>query len=304
MIQAINGTQQLPSGEIPLSPSSIAECNFQQPAWMRPYTEGTRNGYSQSVMAYADYYGVDGSADTDSEVEERIAITRTPMIAYASRTGTKRNLDAMRQNGWRLLVSAKGVLRTEGFKYCLDNGAWSAFTSGQPFDDYAFQKAFELLGEAADFVVVPDIVCGGLASLEFSLKWLDRLQGSPAKLLIATQNGIKPDDVREYLSPAVGLFVGGDTSWKLKSVHSWSVLARRRNCHLHVGRVNSAKRIDLCARAGAHSVDGTSASMYSKVVPALTAALDNSERQADFCSPNGQDFGLTQYDCAWPSDLQ
>jgi hypothetical protein len=117
MIQAINGTQQLPSGEFLPSPGSIAECNFQQPAWMRPYTEGTRNGYAQSVMAYADYHGVDGSADTDSEVEERITINRTPMIAYASRTGTKRNLEAMRQNGWRLLVSAKGVLRTEGFKY-------------------------------------------------------------------------------------------------------------------------------------------------------------------------------------------
>lgn len=304
MIQANSGTLLLPSGEHLPSSAGTAASEFQQPSWMRPYTEGTRNGYSQSVLAYASYYGVDGSADTDPELEERIAINRTPMIAYASRTGTKRNLEAMRQNGWRLLVSAKGVLRTEGFKYCLDNGAWSAFTSGQPFDDYAFQKAFELLGEAADFVVVPDIVCGSRRSLDFSLEWLERLKGSPAKLLLATQNGIKPDDVREYLSPSVGLFVGGDTEWKLKTVHSWGVLARRRNCHLHVGRVNSAKRIDLCARSGAHSVDGTSASMYSKVVPALTAAVDNSERQADFCSPNGQDFDLTAYDCDWPTDLQ
>ncbi len=304
MSQTISGTQLLPSGEPLLSSPGIVASDFQQPAWMRPYTDGTRNGYAQSLLAYAEYFSIDGSADTDPEIEERMAINRTPMIAYASRTGTKRNLDAMRQNGWRLLVSAKGVLRTEGFKYCLDNGAWSAFTSGQPFDDYAFQKAFELLGESADFVVVPDIVCGGRESLDFSLKWLERLKGSPAKLLLATQNGITPDDVREYLSPAVGLFVGGDTEWKLKTVHSWGILARRRNCHLHVGRVNSAKRIDLCARAGAHSVDGTSASMYSKVVPALSAAVDNTERQADFCNPNGQAFDLTPYDCAWPLDLQ
>jgi hypothetical protein len=276
---------------------------FQQPAWMRPYVEGTRSGYSQSLLAYSEYFGVDGSADFDPEIEERVAVNRTPMIAYASRTGTKRNLDAMRANGWRLLVSAKGVLRTEGFKYCLDNGAWSAFTSGQPFDAYAFEKAFEKLGEAADFVVVPDIVCGGQKSLDFSLRWLERLRGSPAKLLLATQNGIKPDDVREYLSPAVGLFVGGDTTWKLATLHSWSILARRRRCHVHIGRVNSAKRIDLCARAGAHSVDGTSASMYALSIPRLSAAVDNTERQMDFCSPNGQDLDQTSYDCAWPTGL-
>lgn len=306
MIETINDVplQALPTGPaIGMSQSPSDGIHFQQPAWMRPYIDGTRNGYSQSVKAYADYFSVDGSADFDPEIEERIAVNRTPMIAYASRTGTKRNLDAMRANGWRLLVSAKGVLRTEGFRYCLDNGAWSAFTSGQPFDEYAFQKAFEKLGEAADFVVVPDIVCGGRQSLDFSLRWLERLQNSPSKLLIAVQNGIKPDDVREYLSPAVGLFVGGDTPWKLATVHSWSILARRRACHLHVGRVNSAKRIDLCSRAGAHSVDGTSASMYALSIPRLSAAVNNSERQGDFCSPNGIDFDLAPFDCAWPPHL-
>jgi hypothetical protein len=39
------------------------------------------------------------------------------IIPYASRTGTRRNLDALRERGWRLLVSASGVLRTEGFRY-------------------------------------------------------------------------------------------------------------------------------------------------------------------------------------------
>lgn len=45
------------------------------------------------------------------------------MIGYASRTGTRRNLDALRAAGWRLMVSARGALRTEGFPYALDNGA-------------------------------------------------------------------------------------------------------------------------------------------------------------------------------------
>ena len=56
------------------------------------------------------------------------------LIAYASRTGTRRNLAALRGAGWRLLVSAASVHSNEGFPYAIDNGAWSAFTQGRPID--------------------------------------------------------------------------------------------------------------------------------------------------------------------------
>lgn len=102
-------------------------------------------------------------------------------MAYASRTGTRRNLAALRQAGWRLMVSAKGVLRSEGFPYCLDNGAWWSFANGQPFDEAAFLRAYGALARGADFVVLPDIVAGGLRSLEFSLNWRVRL-GAPVCL--------------------------------------------------------------------------------------------------------------------------
>lgn len=82
-----------------------------------------------------------------------------------------------------------------------------SFRAGRS-DEMAFDKAYSLLGENAEWVVLPDIVAGGLRSLEFSLLWLERLRSSPAPLLIAVQDGMTPDDVREYLSPAVGIFVG------------------------------------------------------------------------------------------------
>lgn len=287
------------------TPNTAAQkTDYQLPAWLEPYQRGSRVGRSAALLAYSDYYCVDGAADEAPEIEERIPVGRTKMIPYASRTGTRQNLAAMRANGWHLLVSASGVLRTEGMPYALDNGAWSAFIQGRPFDELAFDKAFSLLGENAEWVVLPDIVAGGLRSLEFSLLWLERLRSSPAPLLLAVQDGMTPDDVREYLSPAVGIFVGGTTEWKLKTLHSWGILARRRCCHLHVGRVNSAKRILLCAAAGgAHSVDGTSASMYAKTIGPLSEAVRHTEIQTDFLSPNGQDFDATDYDCAWPSDL-
>jgi len=271
---------------------------YQQPAWMEPYTSDRKLGYSQAMMAYADYYGVDGSADLDDDVEERLPLMPSPMISYASRTGTRRNLDAMRAAGWRLLVSAKGVLRTEGFRFALDNGAWSSFTQGEPFDELAFGRAVDRLGESADWIVLPDIVAGGKASLEFSLRWLERLKGIPTKLLLAVQNGMEPSDVRDLLSPAIGLFVGGDTQWKVSTCHMWGQLARRRNCYLHVGRVNSAKRIALCAAAGANSVDGTSATRFEKTLAPLDAALvHNSVTQQDFFNPSRMALGDVPFDC-------
>lgn len=267
------------------------------PRWMAKYTTGQAIGYSQGVMAYAAYYGVDGEGDLDTELEERVSIMPRPMISYASRTGTRRNLEALRQANWRLLVSATGALRTEGMRYALDNGAWTAFQQGRQFDEKAFGRAVDRLGENADWIVLPDIVAGGLESLELSLRWLERLRGIPTKLLLAVQNGMELDDVREYLSPAVGIFVGGDTEWKLATVNSWGQLARRRHCHLHVGRVNSAKRIALCAAAGVNSVDGTSATRFSKSLPRLDGALRRADGQPDLFNPTGMTLDEVRLDC-------
>lgn len=271
------------------------------PSWLSNYHTGTRIGPAQALLAYVDYACMDGTADFEPEIEERSGYVPPPMIGYASRTGTRRNLEALRLAGWRLLVSAAGVLRTEGFRYALDNGAWSAFQQGTPFAEMAFGKALDLLGENADWVVLPDIVAGGMASLEFSLRWLERLQPFPQKLLIAVQDGMCPHDDREFLSPAVGIFVGGSTDWKLVTLESWSVLARRRCCYLHVGRVNSARRIALCAAAAASSFDGTSATRFAESLPNLDRALDYAHNQADLFSLSRDDVIDTTFDCRWQS---
>lgn len=158
------------------------------------------------------------------------------MIAYASRTGTRRNLAALREAGWRLLVSAAGCLRNEGFPYALDNGAWSAYAKGKAFDEPAFEKALRKLGASADWTVLPDIVAGGQPSLELSLRWMRRVLDETPRALLAVQNGIKPEDVRQFLGPRVGIFVGGDTNWKLGTMGEWGHLARETGCWLHVGR--------------------------------------------------------------------
>lgn len=193
-------------------------------------------------------------------------------MAYASRTGTRRNLDGLRAAGWRLMVSARGVLRSEGFRYALDNGAWTAFQRGESFDVDAFERALGLLGEGADFVVVPDIVAGGLDSLRFSEQWLPRLDGCRLRL-VPVQDGMAPEDVAGLLCRDVGLFVGGTTKWKELTARSWCELARSRGAYAHVGRVNTIRRVRLCQDAGADSIDGSSASRFAVTLPRLDAAL-------------------------------
>jgi hypothetical protein len=194
------------------------------------------------------------------------------VIAYASRTGTRRNLDALRAAGWRLLVSAAGVLRNEGFPYALDNGAWSAYQKGRPFDERLFRIALVRMGGAADWTVIPDIVAGGHASLEMSLRWMRAVLDESPKALLPVQDGMEGEDVRPFVGGRVGIFVGGSTPWKLSTMPEWGRLARETGCWLHVGRVNTRRRIARCASAGATSFDGTSVTRYAVNLPMLDGA--------------------------------
>lgn len=201
------------------------------------------------------------------------------MIPYASRTGTRRNLAALRREGFRLLISATGVHRDEGFRYAIDNGAWTAYQQKRPFDGDAFRKLVESHGAGADWIALPDIVGGGMYSLEFSMMWANDLCDFP--LLLPVQDGMDPDDVRELVTPTLGIFVGGTTDWKLATMNLWGELAAEKGAYFHVARVNSRRRIAHAAAAGADSFDGTSATRFSVNAPEIGHAA----RQQSMFSP-------------------
>jgi hypothetical protein len=194
------------------------------------------------------------------------------VIGYATRTGTRRNLALLREYGWRQLVSA--AHRTSWYlelaRYAIDNGAWTAHRLGTPWDASAFSRCVDQLGARADWIVAPDIVCGGAESLALSRAWLGCL---PGLRLIAVQDGMQPSDLEDLIGDDVGLFVGGSTEWKERSLTAWGQLSHRAGCYLHVARVNSKRRIRLAALAGADSIDGTSCSRYADTIGKLSGAL-------------------------------
>lgn len=196
------------------------------------------------------------------------------MILYASQTHGKRNLEALELNGFRLLITPdtyRGTLPIwssgKPARYALDNGAFGCFQRGDPFNWRAFEGLVAAIGDGAEWVIAPDIVCGGLKSLRMSLDWARDWDRCP--VLLAVQDGMKADDLKPHLSDRVGIAVGGSTLFKERSLTIWGRLAKETGCYLHVLRVNTRRRLTICRGAGAHSVDGTSASVFSKNAPML-----------------------------------
>lgn len=200
------------------------------------------------------------------------------MMCYASRTGTRRNLTALREAGWGLLVSRGGEWRTEGFsRYVLDNGAWSDFKAGSAFDADAFERLIDQLGAGADWIVLPDIVAGGIASLELSVRWTNRCLSVCPLVLIAVQDGMTESDLEHLVGRNVGVFLGGSTAWKLANMARWGVFCARLGVHYHVARVNTERRTWMAVAALADSIDGSSGSRYAVTIPMLTRAAKQTD---------------------------
>lgn len=194
---------------------------------------------------------------------------------YASRTGGRQNLDAMAQAGIRLLATPQQLDRyaepMPPWAFGLDNGA---FGEGG-FNPAEFRRALGMIGCMADWIVLPDVVCGGLASLRLSLDWRAEVLAVGPPALLPVQDGMTPDDVRPHVGRRVGIFVGGSTDWKETTMGMWGALAREVGAWLHVGRVNTQRRMALAVAAGADSVDGTSPTRFS----CRAAPLADSARQ-------------------------
>ena len=208
------------------------------------------------------------------------------MIGYGSVTNGE-TLEMLIAAGWGILfapyaLSSFGpqVRRFENnppAPFCIDNGAWSA-EGGDVFDPFKFLQLVGRLGRLAEFVVLPDIVGGGHESLSRSVKWLRALRGTVRRVLIPAQNGLLPADLAPFLAEDVGVFLGGDTSYKLTTLGTWGEFCRTNEYYFHVGRVNTTSRIMACGRAGADSFDGSGVSVFGNVphsnayLPKLEAA--------------------------------
>ena len=176
------------------------------------------------------------------------------MLYFANPTGSPSVVVAMRD---RLLgyidTPAQGNRRPDGVTWCADNGRYG---KGWPGADswWAWLSGMDPTGCA--FATAPDVVGDADATLAESLPRLPRIRalGYPAALV--AQDGLESLDVPWDAFDV--LFIGGTTEWKL-GAHARD-LARQAKAHekrVHMGRVNSARRLRYATDIGCDTCDGT-----------------------------------------------
>lgn len=141
-----------------------------------------------------------------------------------------------------------------GSTWCADNGAFNAAT--YPGDDAWFAWLSRLDPAGCLFATAPDVVGDAVATLERSAPWLPRIRAAGFPAALVAQDGL------EHLPVPWGtfdaLFLGGTTAWKL-GAHARVLVAeaRRRDVWVHMGRVNSERRLRYAQTIGCRSADGT-----------------------------------------------
>lgn len=182
------------------------------------------------------------------------------MMVYAGNVGKLEYQDICRREGiGNCLLANHWQYPKEGIRWFLDNGAFHSWKNGKSFDGDAFRTILwkiEKCISRPDFIVCPDIVQGGLNSLNFSVQWLHEIpEGNPVYL--AVQDGMIPGAVDKYISLFDGVFVGGSPDWKWKNLDMWVEFAHDRKLPAHVGRAGKFKDILMAKHAGADSIDSS-----------------------------------------------
>jgi hypothetical protein len=133
--------------------------------------------------------------------------------------------------------------------WAADNGCFSARWQAPKW--LAFLESFTHVPNCL-FAVVPDIVGDAEATRARWDEWAPTVRALGYPVAYVLQDG---EDGRTIPTDADWLFIGGSTAYKLSDQVRRIVAAT--DLPVHMGRVNSGRRLQLCAAWGVESADGT-----------------------------------------------
>lgn len=146
-----------------------------------------------------------------------------------------------------------------GWEWAADNDAYLAW------DKDRFLRMLDTIAPMSGcrFVTAPDVVGDAAATIARFWEWLPRLRECGQPVALVAQDGIENTDVP--WDEIGALFVGGTTEFKMGDIAAACVReAKRRGKWVHMGRVNTRRRILYAKSIGCDSIDGTAFSMYRK----------------------------------------
>ena len=186
----------------------------------------------------------------------RAEVREGAVMRYFANPSTPGIREAMRTGLLGMIATpAQGNLIPAGAAWCADNGC---FGDGYPGDDgyLEFLAARRGSVDRCAFAVAPDVPMDMRASLARSAPMLGRIRALGFHVALAAQNGI--EDMAVPWDSFDVLFIGGDTAWKLgPAARRVTRDARARGKRVHMGRVNSLRRLRYADAIGCDSADGT-----------------------------------------------
>ena len=167
---------------------------------------------------------------------------------------------------------------TGGVKACIEEGIpWAA--DNDAFNGFKVGQWLKMLGTIADkpgclFVVAPDKVEDARETLRLFMQYAPIIRECNLPVAYVLQDGLEEVGVPWNLTDVV--FVGGGTRFKMGNSAAWAVReAKERGKWVHMGRVNSLRRIEYAQSLGVDSIDGTKWTMYTNAWQHQLAALSH-----------------------------
>lgn len=177
---------------------------------------------------------------------------------------------------------------------CLDQRVWASdtgcFAQGEKFRVGRYvtwlEERVSVYRSTCLFATAPDVLGDAEATWRRSAPIFPVIRSLGYRAALVAQNGIDP----HYLEWDAfdTLFLGGDTSFKLSpATHGLVQQAKARGKWVHMGRVNSFKRLQLATHWGCDSADGTYIRFAPNVyLPRVCGWLDRLNRQPVLLAAN------------------
>jgi hypothetical protein len=141
--------------------------------------------------------------------------------------------------------------------WAADNDAYSAWDEGR------YEKMLDAVARIPGclFVACPDVVGDAGATRELFRFWGYQLHDRRLPIGYVAQDGAGEEIPWADIH---ALFIGGTTEWKLGHEAAELVYeAQDRGKWVHMGRVNTWRRLEYAKSIGVDSVDGTRLSMFT-----------------------------------------
>lgn len=195
-------------------------------------------------------------------------------ILYLATASTKPVRDAMAQGLLgQLRTPDVGHVLVPGAIWAADNGCFNAKT----FTVEKWRTWLDKQPRTPLWAAVPDVLCDHRATVARWAEHADWVHEHGFRAAFVAQNGCPPHGVPD---DADAVFIGGDTEWKLSiAAHRICQAGKDRGLMVHMGRVNTLRRLRIAADFGCDSVDGTLLTFGpDKNLPALIRWLHPAQR--------------------------